>query len=73
MEIYASMIEYADQEIGRLMNWLDEEGELDNTLIVFFSDNGANGSPMTVYPESSPEWVAENFDNSLENIGRRGS
>jgi arylsulfatase A-like enzyme len=73
MEIYASMIEYVDQEIGRLMNWLEEEGELENTLIVFFSDNGANGSNMTIYPGSSPEWVAENFDNSLENIGRRGS
>ena len=36
MEIYASMIEYVDQEIGQLMNWLDEEGELDNTLIVSF-------------------------------------
>jgi arylsulfatase len=42
-EVYAAMIDRIDQEIGRLLNKLDELGKADNTLIVFISDNGAQG------------------------------
>lgn len=38
---YAGMIDRVDQEIGRLVDDLEKSGELDNTLILFFSDNGA--------------------------------
>lgn len=41
MEVYAAMVDNVDQNIGRLMNVLDEVGEGDNTLILFLSDNGA--------------------------------
>ena len=41
MEVYAAMVDRLDQNVGRLVDYLDERGELDNTLIVFFSDNGA--------------------------------
>lgn len=41
MEVYAAMVDRLDQNVGRLVEYLDERGELDNTLIVFFSDNGA--------------------------------
>lgn len=41
MAIYAAMIDRMDQQIGRLIHNLDQAGELDNTLIVFTSDNGA--------------------------------
>lgn len=41
MEVYAAMVDRLDQNIGRLINNLKENDELDNTLIVFFSDNGA--------------------------------
>ena len=41
MEVYAAMVDRLDQNIGRLVEYLEREGELDNTLIVFFSDNGA--------------------------------
>jgi len=73
MEAYAAMVDNMDFHIGRMLDYLREIGEYDNTLIIFFSDNGANGAEVETYPSSSPEWVAENFDNSLENIGRRGS
>ncbi len=73
MELYAAMIEYMDREIGRLFAWLDDRGELDNTFVVFISDNGANGSSMATYPGSSPRWVTENLQNSAGNLGRRGS
>ncbi len=42
MEIYAAMIECMDRNIGRVVEHLEESGELDNTLIIFVSDNGAS-------------------------------
>jgi arylsulfatase len=41
MEVYAAMVDRLDQNIGRLVVHLKEIKELDNTLILFFSDNGA--------------------------------
>jgi arylsulfatase A-like enzyme len=41
MAIYAAMIDRMDQGIGRVINFLAETGELNNTLIFFLSDNGA--------------------------------
>ncbi len=42
-EVYAGFLSHADHEIGRLLDHLDESGQLDNTLIVLVSDNGASG------------------------------
>lgn len=41
MTAYAALIDRLDQELGRLVTDLKANGELDNTLILFFSDNGA--------------------------------
>lgn len=41
MEVYAAMVDRLDQNIGRLVSHLEKRGELDNTLIMFLSDNGA--------------------------------
>lgn len=41
MEIYAAMIHTLDRNVGRLVAALKESGQLDNTLILFLSDNGA--------------------------------
>lgn len=41
MAVYAAMVEGMDQNIGRLVASLREHGELDHTLLVFLSDNGA--------------------------------
>lgn len=42
MAIYAAMIEEIDKNIGKLVSALKERGQLDNTLILFLSDNGGN-------------------------------
>jgi len=42
MAVHAAMIDRMDQGIGRMIESLRETGELDNTLIVFLSDNGAS-------------------------------
>ena len=41
MAAYAGMIDRVDQNIGRLVDYLEEDRALENTLILFFSDNGA--------------------------------
>ncbi|MBD3675270.1 MAG: arylsulfatase [Planctomycetaceae bacterium] len=40
MEVYAAMIDRMDQGIGRIVRTLEQQGQLDNTLILFFQDNG---------------------------------
>jgi arylsulfatase A-like enzyme len=42
-EVYAGFLSHADHQIGRLLDHLEEIGELDNTMIVVVSDNGASG------------------------------
>jgi len=42
-EVYAGYSSYTDHEIGRLLDYLEQTGELDNTLIILFADNGASG------------------------------
>jgi arylsulfatase A-like enzyme len=42
-EVYAGFVSHADHEIGRLLDYLEVTGQLDNTIIVLVSDNGASG------------------------------
>ena len=56
------------RDAPRVAQRLEELGELENTLILFFSDNGANGAPPTAYPGQTEEHL-KSFDNSLENRG----
>ena len=42
MEAHAAMVDRMDQGIGRIIRKLEETGQLDNTLIIFLSDNGAS-------------------------------
>jgi len=68
MEVYAAMIDYLDEQILRLFDYLKETGEYDNTMIIFISDNGANGGSLEEYPGQT-EGYTNSFDNSLENRG----
>jgi arylsulfatase A-like enzyme len=42
-EVYAGFLAHADHHIGRLLDYLEQSGERDNTMIVVVSDNGASG------------------------------
>jgi arylsulfatase len=42
MEVFAGFFEHTDHQIGRLINFLEATGQLDNTLIMVISDNGAS-------------------------------
>ncbi len=72
MEIYAAMVDYMDASIGRILSYLREIGQLDNSIIVFISDNGAEHWDLSSAPPPIGKFAA-NFDNSPENTGREGS
>jgi len=42
MAVHAAMVDRMDQEIGKLLRTLEKNGQLDNTLILFLSDNGCS-------------------------------
>jgi len=42
MEVFAGFVAYQDEQWGRILDYLEDMGELDNTLIMFISDNGAS-------------------------------
>ncbi len=42
-EVYAGFLSHADHQIGRLLDYLESSGQLENTLVVLVSDNGASG------------------------------
>ncbi|KAJ6784957.1 hypothetical protein PWT90_01756 [Aphanocladium album] len=78
MEVYAAMVDLIDQNIGRVVDLLEASGELENTFILFMSDNGAEGSTLEAAPLLSSfktlgELITAYYDNSLENIGKHDS
>ena len=42
-EVYAGFSEYTDAQVGRIVDYLEESGQLDNTIIFYCADNGASG------------------------------
>ncbi len=58
-EVFAGFSEYTDVQIGRVIDYLEESGQLENTMIIYAADNGASG-------EGSPNGSVNenNFFNS---------
>ena len=51
MEVYAAQIDRMDQGIGRVLQALEETGQMENTLILFLADNGGCAEELT------PDWT----------------
>jgi len=76
MEVYAAMVDRVDQNVGKVVDYLKRTGQFDNTVIVFLSDNGAEGAiaeAMPILGKFIGDRVRKTCDNSLENLGRPGS
>jgi len=79
MEIYASMVEYMDDQIGRVFDYLKEIDEYDNTVVIFISDNGAEGNNLRGMVSGQPGTMgfmhaASNFaEDGHNSLGRKGT
>ena len=43
MEVYAGFSEYTDAQVGRIVDYLEKTGQLENTIVIYAADNGASG------------------------------
>jgi arylsulfatase A-like enzyme len=78
MAVYAGMVDAMDHHIGRLVAHIESQGRLDNTVFIFLSDNGAEGSLATRQQGDSPAapafimnaWMrASGFNTDIETLG----
>ncbi|MFC4992380.1 arylsulfatase [Rubritalea tangerina] len=74
MEIYASMIEYLDDQLGHLIQVIKDMNRFENTLFIFMSDNGPNPYESAFYYLGDVDaFNKKGYDNSLKNLGRKNS
>ena len=72
---FAGMLEHADLQVGRLVSFLSQAGQLENTVIALISDNGASqeGSPFgTVNALRYFNGVRDTLEENLEHIDEIG-
>ncbi len=70
-EAFAAFLEHTDEQIGRFVTALEELGQLDNTLFLLLSDNGASqeGGPFGVMHEMKYfNFVVETPDEAVERL-----
>ena len=62
MAVHAAMVDRMDQSIGLLLEALEKNGQIDNTLILFMSDNGCSNEICQLYSEGENDRPAETRD-----------
>jgi len=75
-EVYAAMIDHVDQGVGRLLAKLKELKKDDNTLIIFISDNGAQGgNSLRLYTQrnTGPVGSAGSYETQNSNWSQTGN
>ncbi len=72
MELYAGMVDNLDYNIGRLIEYLKDIGEYENTLIVFMSDNGAAAEDFYHDSHYGP-FIRDHFNEEYERMGKPDS
>ncbi|KAI0021065.1 alkaline phosphatase-like protein [Xylariomycetidae sp. FL0641] len=78
MEVYAAMVEMIDEGVGEVVDYLESTGELDNTFVLFMSDNGAEGLMMEALAAMGDETTMADiinvyYTNTLDNMGAHDS
>ena len=72
MEVYAAMADAMDHEVGRLIAYLKETGQFDNTVFVFMSDNGAEAGDPYARP-SGRKWLDSQYSRDIDRLGEKGA
>lgn len=76
MSVFAAMVDRMDWNIGRVVDYLKEVDEMDNTFILFMSDNGAEGAIIEAIPMTGDvikTSINEQYNNSYDNLGNGNS
>jgi arylsulfatase len=76
MEVFAGFVSYTDEQFGRMLDYLEDIGELDNTMILFISDNGASpegGEVGSLNEYDFFNFLPEDLENNLAHIDQLGS
>ncbi|RYP34126.1 hypothetical protein DL767_004461 [Monosporascus sp. MG133] len=76
MECFAGMVECIDVNVGKVVDYLEEIGELDNTFVCFLSDNGAEGAAYEAYPivrGTMIQHLKKYYNNHIDNLGNGDS
>jgi arylsulfatase len=76
MEVYAAMVDRMDWNVGRVIDYLEQTGELNDTVVLFMSDNGAEGAIVEAMPLRGAQIAAQvekHCDNSLDSLGSPAS
>ena len=63
---YFTAIQEMDRNVGRVIDWLDEKGLRQNTLVVFMSDNGMNIGHHGFFGKGNGTWPPNMYDNSVK-------
>jgi arylsulfatase/uncharacterized sulfatase len=69
MEVYAGMADAMDFHVGRLVAHLKQSGEFDNTVFVFLSDNGTEGSDYA----DAQLWLRTQYTQDIDRLGGKGA
>lgn len=75
MEVYAGFLTQTDHHVGRVLAFLEEIGELDDTIVIAISDNGpsAEGRPAGTFNELSFfNWIPERAEDNLSRLDSWG-
>ncbi len=78
MAVYAAMISEIDRHVGRLFAFLEQTGRDENTVVLFLSDNGAEGHdldetwPADIFPQIR-RVIDTRFDHATSMMGRPNS
>lgn len=73
MAVQAAMLDAMDRHIGRFVDYLEQRGELDNTLFVVTSDNGPEPSDPLQWLSSRIWMATHGYHHNIETLGEKGS
>lgn len=75
-EVYAGFVSYTDYHIGRILDYLEQSGQLENTIIVAVSDNGSSGEGGpngSVNENKFFNGIPDNLEDNMKHLDVLGS
>ncbi|WP_154795027.1 arylsulfatase [Occultella kanbiaonis] len=69
-EVFAGFSEYTDAQVGRVIDYLEETGQLDNTIVFYCADNGASGEGSAAGSVNENKYFNNYPDDITENMSR---